>query len=251
MTNGTRNPFDAGTQIGVSTALAVLREAWDCAQDVAVEPSEFAVETHYLLDRGVTVSQLRWLAAKGFVQHRQELTTSGDHHRNFGPPGPLCLCERSCVLLTPRGIEFELTLRGERTAAVAADSESLIQIASQAVDERRPEATPEATTGTSPLAAADAAVVHPAWDIDRKELSVAGVLVKRYKVPSMNQERILAAFTEEGWPYRIDDPLPPAFGQDPKVRLNNTIKSLNRHQRSRLVRFMGDGSGTGVCWELF
>ena len=34
-------------------------------------------------------------------------------------------------------------------------------------------------------------------------------IVKRYRVPAPNQELILAAFEEEGWPQLIDDPLPP------------------------------------------
>ena len=31
---------------------------------------------------------------------------------------------------------------------------------------------------------------------------------------------------------------------------DNTIKWLNRHQEHRLIRFLGDGTGEGVCWEL-
>ena len=58
------------------------------------------------------------------------------------------------------------------------------------------------------------------------------------------------AFEEEDWPVRIDDPLPPRSGLDPKRRLHDSIKSLNRHQKSRVLRFCGDGSGEGVRWEL-
>lgn len=79
---------------------------------------------------------------------------------------------------------------------------------------------------------------------------MGGVVVKQFKVPAPNQELILAAFQEEGWPVHIDDPLPPRAEQDTKRRLHETITSLNRHQRVRLVRFMGDGTGQGVRWEL-
>jgi hypothetical protein len=34
-------------------------------------------------------------------------------------------------------------------------------------------------------------------------------VVKEFKLPAPNQETILTAFQEEGWPPRIDDPLPP------------------------------------------
>jgi len=75
------------------------------------------------------------------------------------------------------------------------------------------------------------------------------MVVKQFKVPAPNQEVILASFEEEGWPPRIDDPLPPQADQDSKRRLHDTIITLNRHQKNRLIRFSGDGSGEGVRWD--
>ena len=92
--------------------------------------------------------------------------------------------------------------------------------------------------------------LRPTWDRDRHELRVDGQLVKIFKLPSPNQEMVLAAFDEEGWPARIDDPLPPSTDLEPKRRLHDTIKSLNRNQKARLVRFMGDGTGQGIQWAL-
>jgi hypothetical protein len=89
----------------------------------------------------------------------------------------------------------------------------------------------------------------PTWNRDRRELSLHGVLIKQYKLPAPNQESVLAAFEEEHWPARIDDPLPGNPGVDPKRRLHETIASLNRNQKQRLLQFMGDGSGQGVRWE--
>jgi hypothetical protein len=59
---------------------------------------------------------------------------------------------------------------------------------------------------------------------------------------------ILAVFEEEGWPRRIDDPLPPGHGINPKVRLHESIARLNRNQVNRTIRFGGDGYGRGVRW---
>ena len=73
--------------------------------------------------------------------------------------------------------------------------------------------------------------------------------VKRYRVRSPNQEAILAAFQEEGWPHHIDNPLSPLPDQCPKQRLHSTIKYLNSCQENRLVRFRGDGTGEGIVWE--
>ncbi|WP_146118485.1 hypothetical protein [Blastopirellula marina] len=74
-------------------------------------------------------------------------------------------------------------------------------------------------------------------------------LVKRFKWPAVNQEMVLCAFQEEGWPERIDDPLPPQAEQDPKRRLADTIKCLNRKQENHLIHFHGDGTGQGIVWE--
>jgi hypothetical protein len=76
-----------------------------------------------------------------------------------------------------------------------------------------------------------------------------GRTVKQYRVPSPNQEAILTAFAEEGWPSAIDDPLPPHPEQDPKHRLRKTVEGLNANQVQPLLRFRGDGSGRRILWE--
>jgi hypothetical protein len=75
-------------------------------------------------------------------------------------------------------------------------------------------------------------------------------VVKEFKLPASNQATILMTFEEDGWPRRIDDPLPPALNCDPKHRLHDTIKNLNRNQKISLLRFMGDGTGRGILWEI-
>ena len=75
-------------------------------------------------------------------------------------------------------------------------------------------------------------------------------MVKCFRVPAPNQEMVLTAFEEEGWPYRVYDPLPPEEGKDAKQRLHETIKALNGHRLARIIRFHGDGTGEGVFWEL-
>jgi hypothetical protein len=37
---------------------------------------------------------------------------------------------------------------------------------------------------------------------------------------------------------------------EPRERLHNTIRALNRHHRHSLLRFRGDGTGEGVLWEF-
>lgn len=86
----------------------------------------------------------------------------------------------------------------------------------------------------------------PSWDRDRKSLLYDGQKVRQIR--RLNQAKnvvpILDAFEEQGWPIRIDDPLP--GGRDPQ-RLRETVKSLNRNLQQ--IRFGADGSGEGVCWS--
>lgn len=90
---------------------------------------------------------------------------------------------------------------------------------------------------------------RPQWDDSRKELWFDGVLVKKFRFRSPNQEMVLMGFEEEGWPAKLDDPLPPVPNQTSKQRLHDAIKNLNRHHLHRVLRFAGDGTGEGVRWE--
>jgi hypothetical protein len=90
--------------------------------------------------------------------------------------------------------------------------------------------------------------IVPAWDSARRELRLGKNVVKRFRQPAKNQETILAAFQEEGWPPRIDDPIP---GDDAhaKDRLRDAVKKLNR-QAILLIHFLSDGKGQGVLWQI-
>jgi len=76
------------------------------------------------------------------------------------------------------------------------------------------------------------------------------MVVKHFRVPAQIQQLILSAFEEECWPEHIDDPLPGSGHIDSHARLHDAIHRLNGHQTHRLLRFRGNGNGTGVSWEL-
>jgi hypothetical protein len=54
--------------------------------------------------------------------------------------------------------------------------------------------------------------------------------------------RKLLATVEEGWPPRLDDPLPPG-------KLKDTLDYLNRRLSGRPLSFGRDGAGEGVVWS--
>jgi hypothetical protein len=90
----------------------------------------------------------------------------------------------------------------------------------------------------------------PSFNKDLYELSLGDRLVHRFDARAVGILRILAAFQEENWPPRIDDPLPPKAGRDGKAHLRDIIHNLNVCQRPQMIRFSSDGSGSGVRWEL-
>ena len=89
------------------------------------------------------------------------------------------------------------------------------------------------------------------WDGSRRDLWLGDLLVKQFRSPAAAQECILATFQEDGWPPRIDDPLPCGKSvQLPQDRLRDVVRSLNRNQRQGRIRFSCDGTGQGILWDV-
>ena len=199
-----------------ASAFRLLLEAYACARDLGCDLWEFAVEIDTLRGQGMTNNQLRWLLRKGYITQAVERTKAEARQRSFQHLTSPRLREGASIVLTGAGVAF-------------AGSEQL--------------QLPGVNLIPSGLA-------KPAWDDTLRELRFGEVLVKRFKQPASNQELILGAFQEEGWPPLIDDPLPPAAGQDGKRRLHSTIANLNRRQENPLIHFHGGGNGKSICWRL-
>jgi hypothetical protein len=204
--------------------LSMLHEAEVRALERAVDRWQFAVEAAELRAAGVRHTDLRWLVSEGYVEHAEEKTKPKDKSRVFLPLGSLAFGPNACFVLTGRGAE-------------------LVQLSPGTPE-------PDAEGTRAPSSFPREAAARPRWDAERRALTLNGSLIKQFKLPAVNQERILAAFEEEGWPVRIDDPLSRTYQIDPKTRLHESIKGLNRHQNLPLVRFSGDGTGQGVLWGL-
>jgi hypothetical protein len=214
----------------IHSALALLMDAATCAQDVGAETWQFSVEISALLRSGLTTNECRWLVAKGLAKHACEMTTPEADRRVFQPCTNLALPKRTCFVITERGMTCATELLRSQPKRHAAEPNHSVNNVRHVVGN------------------GEAHAVTPTWDSDRQQLRVGRMIVKEFKVPAANQEAILAAFQEEGWCPRIDDPLAPKLNQDSKRRLHDTINSLNRNQKNALIRFLGDGKGEGVRW---
>jgi hypothetical protein len=200
----------------VCKGLLFLRQARDAALAVGRDPWEFAVEVGALFAAGLSPTDLRRLLAEGYVRHALEQAPPRGKRRRFRPLSNLAIPARTCFILTAAG---------------------------DALADRCPHGT-----AAGPPPAATAAAPRPHWDGQTRRLCWRGLLVKAFRQPAPNQELLLAALEEEGWPPRIDDPLPQERGQDPRDRLREAVKALNNNQVHPVLRFWRDGTGHGVTW---
>jgi hypothetical protein len=211
-----------------------LLDAYDYAHETGSEPWDFAMHIQELIRLGFTETDLRWLVRKGFVEHACDVTVEGDDGRRFRQTGMLTFRGETCFVLTEMGLAKAQCLLGD-----------------QRVLELDAELTHAMNGRTVPLQVAQIQTASqlPHWDAVTRELRLNGTVIKRFKWEAVNQEIVLSAFQEEGWPSVVDDPLPPTKEQDPKRRLQDTIKSLNRNQENELLRFHGNGTGEAIRWK--
>jgi hypothetical protein len=184
---------------------------------------QFALVMHDMKATGVRDSDLRRLITRGVLAHAVEQGSLRNGLRRFRTVKGLSFTSDSC---------FVLTVEGEQQARRQSNAST-----------RHVESSGSNVRG--PLQAAS-----PSWNIDRRLLLLGDLVVKEFRRPAPHQELVLASFEELHWNPRIDDPIPPERGMNAKERLHDAIKKLNQSQLNPLIRFHGDGTGRGVCWEL-
>jgi hypothetical protein len=193
-------------------ALTHLLKAHDLACNLKRPVWDLAVEEAELRLLGVTRLDLRGLVGAGLALHAAEQTQADQEQRVFGPiRSGLHVGTNACFVLTEAGVA------AAREVADRYHDPCYLDV--------------------------------PHWNAELKVLTFRGLVVKEFRRPAPVQFLILAAFQEELWPRRIDDPLPPHPEHDSVARLHDAAKQLNRSHAHRLLRFGADGSGEGICWE--
>jgi len=228
-------------QYHLCDGLEKLAQAYRYAYDTDSSIWDFAVELETLIKIGLNYNDLRWLLLKDYIEHALERTSRNHQHREYESACDSRFHENSCFVLSDLGYDFNTKMK---TAVLASRSTVVSQVNGfNPVDQSETEPQVQAVYYANPEPS-------PAWYAETHEFYVGTKLVKEFKLPSANQETILTAFQEEGWPKRIDDPLPPGHGVDPRRRLHDTIRGLNRNQKVKMIRFMADGTGEGIRWKL-
>ncbi len=222
----------------LNSALVMLFRAYQYAVDTKANRWQFAIEMEEFRNAGITVSELRWLVAKGLALQAKEIFDTNCETRKFVALKTTAMSSGTCFVLTDYGVSFlEKAIHAFHQSHPGNSGQTGLP--------------PEFLNGNNAgLDQVSVVSEVPVWNPLRRELRFKGMIVKNLSLSACNQEAIVVAFEEEHWVERIDDPLPPIAGQDPRRRLNETIKQLNRKHRNSLIRFRSDGSGTGVQWEV-
>ena len=202
--------------------LQALQDAREYARDLRCSARDFAISFSDAKAMGVCSNDLLWMMRKGWIE------ACGVGHVDF------TRVQSNTVATSAFSAQSQFLIGEFGLEAVRVFSER------QSKEVEGQEDCPQLTTDFQ----------LPLWDSERHELSYHGQLVKRFRWPATNQEIVLSAFQEDAWPSRIDDPLPGTGGLEPKRRLSDTIKCLNRNHRVPLLRFRGDGTGEGIIWDI-
>lgn len=101
------------------------------------------------------------------------------------------------------------------------------------------------TFSPPPLVSLSSSTVLPHYDIESRELSVAGVVILRFPVQARNLAAVLAALELSGWKLRVPKPLNGRPDGDEPQHLADAVYSLN--QRQTLIEFHADGGA--LRWE--
>jgi hypothetical protein len=214
---------DAALTPGAQLGLTILRKAFNCAVQLNVSPWQFAVPAVSLRAQGLDETDLRFLCASGLAESGVEEMTPDSREREFRPLANLAMPESACLIATPQGLECSLGGPGSPEHVIV--------------------------NGRPHAPAPDAAPQTPSWIRKTGKLWWGNRVIKSLRRHAKRQRLVLAAFEEAGWPRRIDDPLPRDAGVNPKERLRQTVRHLNKRNAFRAIEFRVDEDYRGIHWE--
>jgi hypothetical protein len=201
----------------VRAALAALVEGYECAQDLAASPWDFAVGLDTLTGHGCSENVLSWLVARGYAECRPA-------------NGRASATEK--VAKFSRSTRFVATSKG---AAVARK----VQVARRA----------SSANGAPRQRRGKLAVEKPLWD-HAGSLWFRGRLIRRFRNAASDQRTILDEFERQGWPERIKNPVTRlhAVGARERRHLHNTVQNLNRDHEGPALRFLVCTATREIGW---
>ena len=207
----------------LATGLSQLLRAFDYAADAGTDVWQLAMEIADLRTAGFTTSDFRWLVFKGYLQHGHETTLYGDLQRTFRIGVGAMFLKTTSFVLTPTGavllrspastsatplqtaiLPTDTSVKGISSGANVVGRAGKVHSSTplqghHGIETIEPRILPHSEVPLT-LPGRFPHDTKPVWENRKRELWVGKLLIKRFRVPADNQEAILAAFQEEGWP---------------------------------------------------
>jgi hypothetical protein len=193
------------------------------AEKKGLPPRHHPVSLESFRTQGIEDVFLAWLLYQGHVEHLRLPARRRGGRTSPYPVASTVLDAESAFVLTPEGAAFASSLPARPR---------------RAIEDAFPTDWERVRLGG----------LVPRYEAGERVFRWGKHILKRFRQPASNQEIVLMAAEELGWPKWFDDPLPVAPRLNSKVRLHETIKALNRNQCPHLIHFKGDGTGTRVGW---
>ena len=203
-----RTSLSAEDRARLRAGLWHLERAIRYAERAHCDLGRFAVRFEELMRLGLDELDVRFLVEADCVRQLERTAGESGEVRSLQPATTGVPLEASAYVITAGGQRFlrEIDVEREREDG-------------EAQQKQQSAPTPRVRRSEQPW---------PSWDRSRRCLFVGGLLVKRFRQRAPNQELVLDAFTEEGWPVSIDDPLPFSRELNPAHRLASTAARLSR-----------------------
>ena len=212
-----------GEFLAFEIAYIELLNARGEAEDRGLPASGLPVPLSRFHDFGIEDSILLWMLYQAHIEHFQNLPGPDTGPATLVSVTSLAMLPTSCFALTTAGAAF-----ADRFLADVFAPEPPIRAAAR---RELPSGRPV-----------------PCYDMHERVWTWGPYVLKHFRQPALNQELILCTAEELDWLDWFDDPLPRRSGLNPKTRLHETIKDLNRRQTPYLVHFQGDGTGRRIGW---
>lgn len=225
------------------------------------EPSERAVLPADLRPFGLSLDDLRELVTRGLVTaiptgrmphgdcSKTRSASRGAKRRTSTPP---VIGARTPFILTDAGLAFvtkhsALAATPEPSPDGRGQGEGAIEPSpfGRGQGEGTSPTTKSSNPATPPASFPPSPLLH--YDIESRELSVAGIVILRLRLQAHNLTAVLTALQLAGWPPRVRKPLNGYPDASDPQHLADAVYGLNHRQS--LIEFRTDGSAIRWQWR--
>jgi hypothetical protein len=235
----TNNEPNLDNQPHLLPGLTQLAELLLIARARGEDTSERALSVSDLASFGLTLADCRSLLSRGLVEMASSPSAPASGYPGRGEGG-LKANSRS------HHANASATKLGPRTRLILTDAGLAFITKQPRLLEPSPPAPASGYPGQGEGGLVTPPPLVPHYDIDTRELSVAGVVILRLPVQARNLAAVLTALEHSGWKPRVARAL---HSRPHNNRHNLGVAAYSLNQRQTLIDFHADGGGMRWNWR--